>query len=396
MITAVMPTYARIDMAFERGEGCFLFDTEGKRYLDFAAGVAVNALGHAHPRMVAALTEQAGKLWHCSNLYRVAGQETLAERLVDLTFADTAFFTNSGAEAVECAIKMVRKYHHADGHPEKHRVICCTNAFHGRTLATIAAGGQRKMLDGFGPDMDGFDHVRFGNLNELRAAIGQKTAAILVEPIQGEGGINTATTEFLRGLRAAADEFGLLLVFDEVQSGAGRTGKLFAHEWAGIEPDIMAVAKGLGGGFPVGACLATEKAAKGMTPGSHGSTYGGNPLAMAVANAVLDVMTEEGFLANVEAMGARLGQGLDRLVARYPTILIESRGMGLMRGLRCNDHVTNTDFITRARARGLLLVPAGENVARLLPPLIVGAAEIDDALSLLATVCREIEEEQQS
>ncbi|GAB6052085.1 aspartate aminotransferase family protein [Magnetospira thiophila] len=393
-IPVVMPTYSRTDIVFERGEGCWLFDTDGKRYLDFAAGVAVNALGHAHPHMVQALTEQAAKLWHCSNLYRVAGQEKLAARLVERTFADTAFFANSGAEAVECAIKMARKYHSATGHPEKYRIICCSGAFHGRTLATIAAGGQQKMLDGFGPAVEGFDHVPFGNLNELRAAIGPQTAAILVEPIQGEGGIHAATLDFLRGLRAAADEFGLLLMFDEVQCGVGRTGRLFAHEWADIAPDVMAVAKGLGGGFPVGACLANEKAAVGMTPGSHGSTYGGNPLAMAVANAVLDVLTEDGFLARVEAMGEKLGQGLDALKAAYPTVLAETRGMGLMRGLQCVPTVTPADFITKARAQGLLLVPAGDNVVRLLPPLIIGADEIDAALSILATVCRGIAEEQ--
>ncbi|MBY0432246.1 MAG: aspartate aminotransferase family protein, partial [Rhodospirillales bacterium] len=274
MMSVVMPTYARADLSFERGEGACLYATDGRRYLDFASGVTVTALGHSHPHLVAALKAQAEKLWHCSNLYRVPGQEKVARRLVDATFADTVFFCNSGAEAMEACLKMVRKYHDEAGHPERYRVIAAGGAFHGRTLATIAAGGQEKHLKGFGPIVDGFDRVAFGNMNELRAAIGPETAAICVEPVQGEGGVRTATIEYLRGLRQVADEFDLLLVFDEVQTGMGRTGKLFAHEWAGITPDVMGLAKGLGGGFPVGACLATAKAAAGMTPGTHGSTFG--------------------------------------------------------------------------------------------------------------------------
>ncbi|MBL6933691.1 MAG: aspartate aminotransferase family protein, partial [Rhodospirillales bacterium] len=287
MISPVMPTYARIDVTFERGEGAYLFDTNGRRFLDFASGIAVTALGHCHPHLVAAVQQQAGQLWHTSNLYHIPGQEKLAQRLVAATFADSVFFSNSGAEAVECALKMARKYHADNGNPERYRVIALNNAFHGRTLATIAAGGQEKHLAGFAPAVDGFDHVPFGNLNEVRAAIGAETAAIIVEPVQGEGGINPASTEFLKGLRAAADEFGILLIFDEVQCGMGRTGKLFAHEWAGVTPDIMAVAKGLGGGFPVAACLASERTAQALSAGSHGSTFGGNPMSMAAANAVL-------------------------------------------------------------------------------------------------------------
>ncbi len=390
MISPVMPTYARTDVAFEHGAGCLLVDTEGREYLDFAAGVAVNALGHAHPRLVAALTEQATRLWHCSNLYRVPGQDRLAERLVARTFADTVFFTNSGAEAMECAIKMVRKFHDERGRPNRYRMICCDGAFHGRTLATIAAGGQEKLLKGFAPVVEGFDHVPFGNLNVLRQAIGDETAAILVEPVQGEGGIHAASADYLRGLRATADEFGLLLVFDEIQCGMGRTGRLFAHEWAGIAPDIMAIAKGIGGGFPVGACLASERAAIGMTAGSHGSTYGGNPLAMAVAGAVMDVIDDDAFLAHVRDMAARLEDGLGRLVSAHPAVLAEARGVGLMRGVKCAREGGGAALIEAARVSGLLLAPAGDNVARLLPPLIVGPAEIDRALAILDQVCGDL------
>ena len=367
--------------------GCRIFDTEGRGYLDFAAGVAVNAFGHAHPRLVAVLKAQAETLWHCSNLYRVPGQERVAAKLVEATFADTAFFTNSGAEAMECAVKMVRKYHDETGTPERYRILCCTNAFHGRTLTTIAAGGQEKLTKGFGPNVDGFDHVPFGNLNELRAAITDETAAILVEPVQGEGGIHAAGDDYLRGLRQTADEYGLLLVFDEIQCGVGRTGKLFAHEWADVTPDIMAVAKGIGGGFPVGACLATEAAAVGMTAGTHGSTYGGNPLAMSVVEAVLDLVLEDGFLDRVDAVSDRLESGLFDLARRFPGLIEEVRGKGLMRGLKLAETVPAGDLIAAAREAGLLLVPAGENVTRLLPPLIVSADEIDEALTILASVC---------
>jgi acetylornithine/N-succinyldiaminopimelate aminotransferase len=390
VISAVMPTYARADLAFERGEGAYLYGADGRRYLDFGAGVAVTALGHAHPHLVRALTEQAQKLWHSSNLYRIPGQERLAERLVAATFADTVFFCNSGAEAVECALKMARKYHHETGRPERYRVITVEGAFHGRTLATIAAGGQAKHLNGFEPTMDGFDQVPFGNLNALRAAIGPRTAAILVEPVQGEGGIRPFDPAYLKGLRAAADEFGLLLLFDEIQTGMGRTGRLFAHEWAGVVPDVMAVAKGLGGGFPVGACLATEKAAAGMTAGSHGSTFGGNPLAMAVGNAVLDVMLADGFLDDVRRIAASLRRRLDALAAAYPKAIAEVRGLGLMLGIKCVGDAGA--FITRARANGLILIPAGDNVARLLPPLIIGEAEVEAAIAVLDRTCRELAE----
>jgi acetylornithine/N-succinyldiaminopimelate aminotransferase len=315
-MSAVMPTYARIELAFERGEGPYLFATDGRRYLDFATGIAVNALGHCHPHLVAALAEQAAKLWHCSNLYRIPGQERLAERLCAQSFADTVFFCNSGAEALEGVIKVARKFHHHNGAPERYRVIAFEGAFHGRTLATLAAGGGAKGLEGFGPVVEGFDHVAFGNSNEVRAAITPETAAILVEPIQGEAGIRPAESRFLRDLRAIADEFGILLLFDEVQTGIGHTGKLFAYQWHGVEPDVMGLAKGLGGGFPVGAVLASDRAAAGMTAGSHGSTFGGNPLAAAAANAVLDVLLEGGFLDRVVAVGerpsARWRRGINR------------------------------------------------------------------------------------
>ena len=380
MIPTVMPTYARTDVTFDHGAGAYLFDSQGKRYLDFGSGVAVNSLGHAHPHLVKALQEQAAKLWHTSNLYRVAGQEKLAERLVAATFADTVFFCNSGAEAMECAIKMARKHHSANGHPERYRVIAATGAFHGRTLATIAAGGQAKHLEGFGPPVEGFDHVSFGNLNELRAAITPETAAVLLEPVQGESGVYPCAKDFLEGVRAACDEFGLLMILDEVQTGAGRTGALFAYQHYGIKPDIMGAAKGLGGGFPMGACLATESAAKGMTAGAHGSTFGGNPLAMAAANAVLDVMLADGFFDHVKTMSDRLMRGLKALVTRYPSVVSECRGLGLMLGLSCVR--TNTDVIKALFANGLLTVPAGDNTVRVLPPLIVRPEEVDEALRI--------------
>ena len=386
-----MPTYARVDIAFERGEGPYLFDGEGRRWLDFGAGIAVNALGHAHPKLVAALADQAGKLWHTSNLYRIPGQEKLAEGLVAASFADAAFFCNSGAEAVEAGLKMVRKYHDATGNAERYRVITCGGAFHGRTLATIAAGGQAKHLEGFAPVVDGFDHVSFGNPNELRAAITPETAAILVEPVQGEGGINPAGVDYLKELRRTADEFDLLLFFDEVQTGMGRTGKLFAHEWSGVTPDVMALAKGLGGGFPVGACLATEKVADVMTPGSHGSTFGGNPLACAVANTVLEELQSDGFLAHVQAMGERLKERVEVLETRFPSVISEVRGLGLMLGLKCVP--TNTDVVARLMAEGLLTVPAGDNVVRLLPPLIIDESHIDEAVAILEKVAAALEKE---
>ncbi|MDG2320206.1 MAG: aspartate aminotransferase family protein [Rhodospirillaceae bacterium] len=378
---AVMPTYARTDLVFEYGEGAWLVTDHGRRFLDFTSGIAVNALGHAHPHLVAALQEQAGKFWHCSNLYRIDGQERLAQRLVEASFADTVFFCNSGAEALECAIKTARRYHQAAGRPQKYRVITADNSFHGRTLATIAAGGQAKHLDGFGPAVDAFDHVPFGNLNEARVAVTDETAAILVEPVQGEGGIFVADDEYLKGLRAMADEFGLLLIFDEVQCGMGRTGSLFAYEHAGITPDIMTLAKALGGGFPVGACLATAEAAEHMVPGTHGSTFGGNPLAMAAANAVLDVLFEDGFLEQVGGASERLVAGLEKLVAQHTAVFEGVRGRGLMIGLKCK--VANGDLVARLLEEDMLTVVAGDNVLRLLPPLNVADAEVDLALEKL-------------
>ena len=390
MISAVMPVYARIDVAFERGEGAYLFDTDGRRYLDFATGIAVNALGHCHPHLVEAVREQAGKLWHTSNMYHIPGQQKLAQRLVDATFADSAFFANSGAEAVECALKMARKYQDDNGNPERYRVITCNNAFHGRTLSTIAAGGQEKNLVGFAPNVEGFDHVPFGNLNGVRAAITSETAAILVEPIQGEGGIRPASPEFLKGLRQAADEYGLLLIFDEVQCGMGRTGKLFAHEWAGVTPDIMSVAKGLGGGFPVAACLAREGAATALSAGSHGSTFGGNPMSMAAANAVLDVMLAPSFLEGVNKTAKKLWTRLSDLAAAHPGVIEEIRGSGLMIGIKCKGD--SADLRAKLHDARMLSVGAADNVVRLLPPLIIEDSHINEAMKILGDVCTRIEE----
>ncbi|MFQ5785973.1 MAG: aspartate aminotransferase family protein [Alphaproteobacteria bacterium] len=381
MISPVMPTYARADVAFERGEGAYLYDRDGRRYLDFASGIAVNALGHCHPHLVETLSAQAAKVWHTTNLFEIPDQRRLAERLVAASFADSAFFCNSGVEAVECGLKMVRRYFDQTGRPERYRVIACTDGFHGRTLAAIAAGGQEKHLAGFDPVVDGFDHVAFGNLNEMRAAIGPETAAILVEPVQGEGGIRPADPDYLKALRVIADEFGVLLFFDEVQCGMGRTGRLFAHEWAGVAPDVMAVAKALGGGFPVGACLATERVAGVMTPGSHGSTFGGNPLAMAVANAVLDVMLADGFFANVERMGGVLRRRLEAIAVAHPRVVREVRGLGLMLGVKLR--VDTAAMVGRLRDNGLLTVGAGDNVLRVLPPLIIDESHVDEAAAIL-------------
>jgi acetylornithine/N-succinyldiaminopimelate aminotransferase len=378
---AVMGTYARQNIVFARGEGAWLETEAGERYLDFGSGVAVNALGHAHPRLVRALTEQAGKLWHTSNLYRVEGQEKLAARLVEVTFADKVFFCNSGAEACEGAIKAARRYHFVSGHPERWRIVTCTGAFHGRTLATLAAAGNPKYLEGFGPEAPGFDHVPFGDLEALRAAIGPETAAIMVEPVQGEGGVNVGSAEYLRGLRALCDEVGILLVLDEVQTGVGRTGRLFSHEWAGITPDIMAVAKGIGGGFPLGAVLATERAAAGLTPGTHGSTFGGNPLATAVGCEVLDVVLEPGFLEGVQQKALRLRQSLARIQDQFPDLVTEVRGQGLLAGIKVN--AAPADVVAAALGEKLLVVGAGDNVVRVLPPLTVGEDEIAEGIDRL-------------
>ncbi|WP_027173063.1 aspartate aminotransferase family protein [Methylobacterium sp. 10] len=381
MTSALLPTYARAPIAFERGEGAWLVTRDGERYLDFGAGIAVNALGHAHPHLVEALTTQAQKLWHTSNLFEIPEGERLGRRLVDATFADVAFFANSGAEANEAAIKMARKYHAAGGHPERFRIVTFEGAFHGRTLATIAAGGQQKYIDGFGPKVDGFDQVPFGDHDALVAAIGPETAALMIEPIQGEGGIRTVPPEMLRDLRALCDEHGLLLIMDEVQTGVGRTGRLFAHEWAGVTPDIMSAAKGIGGGFPLGVCLATAEAARGMTAGSHGTTFGGNPLAMAVGNAVLDVVLADGFLDHVLRMGLLLKQRLGAVIDRHPGVISEIRGTGLILGLKLG--VPNTAFTAAARDERLLVIPAGDNVVRLLPPLIVSEADVAEAVERL-------------
>jgi acetylornithine/N-succinyldiaminopimelate aminotransferase len=388
-MSALLPTYARSDLAFERGEGAYLFTPEGERYLDFGSGVAVTALGHAHPHLVEALTQQAKKVWHVSNLHRIPGQERLAQRLCAATFADRVFFANSGAEAVECAIKVARHYHAKNGAPERYRLVTFEGAFHGRTLATIAAGGQAKHLEGFGPPVDGFDQVAPGDIKQVESVIGEATAGVLIEPIMGEGGMREVSWPFLRDLRALCDEKGILLLLDEVQTGMGRTGRLFAHEWTGITPDIMAVAKGLGGGFPVGACLTTETVGACMNAGSHGSTFGGNPLAMAVGNGVLDVMFEPGFLDHVAAMGLRLKQRLAALKDEHYTIIEEVRGQGLMLGLKCK--VPNMNLLLALREQRMLTVQAGDNVVRLLPPLIVDEAEINAASVKLDAACAALE-----
>jgi acetylornithine/N-succinyldiaminopimelate aminotransferase len=383
--SAILPTYARADLSFERGEGAWLVTETGERYLDFGAGIAVNSLGHAHPHLVAALTEQAGKLWHTSNLFQIPLGERLARRLVDATFADQVFFTNSGAEALECAIKMARKYHAANGEANRYRILTFEGAFHGRTLATIAAGGQKKYLDGFGPKVDGFDQISFADHEAIDRAIGPDTGAILIEPIQGEGGVRVVPTVCLKGLRQLCDEHGLLLILDEVQTGVGRTGRLFAHEWAGITPDIMAIAKGIGGGFPMGACLSTTSAGKGMSVGVHGTTFGGNPLAMAVGNAVLDIVLSDSFLRHIDDLGLLLKQRLAEVADRRPDMIEEVRGQGLMLGLKTR--VAPADFAAALRQEKLLAIPAGDNVVRLLPPLIIDEAEIREGVRRIEAAC---------
>ncbi len=391
MITPILPTYSRADVAFERGEGPWLIATTGERYLDFGSGIAVNSLGHSHPHLVKTLQEQAAKLWHTSNLYQMPEGRRLAERLIAATFADTVFFCNSGAEANEAAIKMARKFHASHGHPERFRIITFEGAFHGRTLATIAAGGQKKYLEGFGPKVDGFDQVPFGDHDALKAAITPETAAIMIEPIQGEGGLRPVPAQCLRGLRALCDEHGLLLIMDEVQTGVGRTGKLFAHEWSGITPDIMSIAKGIGGGFPMGACLATEAAAVGMTAGTHGTTFGGNPLAMAVGNAVLDVVLADGFLDHVNALSISFKQKLAAFADSHPRVIEGVRGEGLLTGIKTR--VPNTEFQAAARAAGLLSVGAGDNVVRLIPPLTITEADLSEAMVRLERAAQSIEAE---
>jgi acetylornithine/N-succinyldiaminopimelate aminotransferase len=387
----LLPTYARVDLAFERGEGAWLIATDGERYLDFAAGVAVNALGHAHPRLIEALTEQANKVWHVSNLYRIPEAERLAERLCEATFADRVFFCNSGAEAMECSIKVARKYQAACGRPERHRIVTFEGAFHGRTLATLAAGGQKKYLEGFGPPVEGFDQVPFADLEATKQAIGPDTAAILIEPIQGEGGVRVVPSAFLKILRELCDQHDLVLVFDEVQTGMGRTGDLFRYQRA-VAPDVMGVAKALGGGFPVGACLATAEAAKGMTAGTHGSTFGGNPLAMAVGNAMLDVMLEPSFLESVRRKALLFKQRLAEMKDRHPTVIAEMRGEGLLLGLQTV--VPNGEFVAALRAEKMLAAAAGDNVVRMLPPLVVTEADIAEAIDRIDRAATRIEQTQ--
>lgn len=387
MTSPLLPTFARVDLQFEQGQGVWLATRDGERYLDFGSGIAVNSLGHAHPHLVEALTRQAGKLWHTSNLFRIPEGERLAQRLVDNSFADQVFYTNSGAEALECAIKMARKYHAVNGQPGRYRIITFEGAFHGRTLATIAAGGQAKYLEGFGPKVDGFDQVRVDDAEALKAAIGPATAAILIEPVQGEGGVRVVPPAKLRELRQLCDEHGLLLILDEVQTGVGRTGKLFAHEWSGITPDIMAIAKGIGGGFPLGAILAREKVAQSLKPGTHGSTFGGNPLACAAGNAVLDVVLAPGFLERVDRVARHLWHGLQTLAQRHPQVVEGVQGAGLLLGLKLRPDVANGDMQSATVAEGLLTVAAGMNVLRLAPPLIITEAEADEAVRLLDRAC---------
>ncbi|MBS8261209.1 aspartate aminotransferase family protein [Roseibium polysiphoniae] len=388
--SALFGTYARSGLEFDHGEGVWLVASDGRRFLDCGSGIAVNALGHSHPHLVEALKTQAEKLWHVSNLHPVAGQERLGRRLADVTFADRVFFTNSGAEAMEAAIKTARRYQYDQGHPGRFHVVTFEGAFHGRTLATIAAGGQAKYLEGFGPKAPGFDQVPAGDLEALKQVIGPQTAAIAIEPIQGEGGVREVPAEFLRQLRKICDDEGLLLIFDEIQTGVGRTGKLFAHEWSGVNPDIMAIAKGIGGGFPVGACLATAEASAGMVPGTHGTTFGGNPLAMAVGNAVLDVILADDFLDAVKSKGLSFKQKLAGLVDNHPKVLSDVRGTGLMLGLKCV--VPVAELVAMAREHGLLAVPAGDNVVRIMPPLTISEEEISEAVARLEAAAQSLEQ----
>jgi acetylornithine/N-succinyldiaminopimelate aminotransferase len=386
-----MPNYARADLAFVRGEGAYLWSEDGRRFLDFGGGIATSSLGHGHPHLVKAIADQAAKVIHTSNLYRIPQAETLAARHVANSFADSVFFCNSGAEANEGMVKAVRRYHYVNGRPERYRMICFDGAFHGRTLAMISATGNAKYLEGFGPPVDGFDHVPFGDINAVRAAITKETAGILVEPVQGEGGVRPASLRFLRELRAVCDEFGLLLALDEVQIGMGRSGRLWAHEWAEIEPDVMSAAKGIGGGFPLGAVLAKEHVAAVLKPGTHGTTFGGSPLACAAGNAVLDVILSHGFLPRVDRVARHLWRQLLDLQRRHPEVIEEVRGAGLLLGLKLHGGTTNTAAQEAAAAEGLLTVAAGQNVLRLAPPLIITEEEADEAVHLLGRVCVRLE-----
>jgi acetylornithine/N-succinyldiaminopimelate aminotransferase len=391
VITAVMPTYGRKDVVFERGEGNYLYAVDGRRYLDFTSGIAVNALGHCHPHLVKALTEQGSKLWHTSNLFRVGNGEKLAQRLVENSFADTMFFCNSGAEAIEGGIKLIRKYQYMNGQPQRYKIIAFQAAFHGRLLNALAATGNEKYLEGFGPPAPGYRHAPLNNTNVVRDMVDDETAGILVEPIQGEGGIRATTVQFLKDLRSICDEFGLLLFYDEIHTGFGRTGKMWGYDWSGVKPDVAAIAKGMGGGFPIGAFMATEKAAVGMVPGTHGSTYGGNPLATGVANAVLDVLLEKGFIDSVREKGEYLKGKLEELCQKHPTVFVEQRGMGFLQGLQCAPSVPVGDMVNKLQSLGLLVPPAGENVVRVFPALIADKAALDEGIAILGQAAESFE-----
>jgi acetylornithine/N-succinyldiaminopimelate aminotransferase len=389
VVTAVMPTYARKDVVFERGEGSYLFATDGRRYVDFTSGIAVNNLGHCHPTLVRTLQDQAAKLWHTSNLFRVGNGEKLADKLVANSFADTMFFCNSGAEAIEGGIKLIRKYQYVTGNPKRYKLICFQAAFHGRLLNALAATGNEKYLEGFGPPAAGYLHAPLNNTNVVRDMVDDETAGILVEPIQGEGGVREANASFLRELRAICDEFGLLLFYDEIHTGFGRTGKLWAYEHSGVAPDVMAIAKGMGNGVPIGAFMATEKAAQGMVPGTHGSTYGGNPLVTAVANSVLDIMLAPGFFEGVRERAAYLRPKLDKLVKDHPSVLAEARGTGFLLGLRC--HVPAGDMVLKLQELGMVVPIAGENVVRIFPPITTPVAVLDEGIAIIDAACRDFE-----
>lgn len=389
--SSLMQTYARSELAFERGEGVWLIAADGRRYMDCASGIAVSGLGHAHPKLVEALKTQADKLWHVTNLYTIPEQEKLGQLLTKNTFADVVFFCNSGTEATEGAMKTARRYHFAKGNTERNRILTFENAFHGRTLAALAAGGQQKYLEGFGPTPEGFDQIPYGDLEAVNKAVTAETAAIMLEPIQGEGGIRSMDPAFLKGVREICDKNGILLIFDEIQTGVGRTGKLFAHEWAGITPDIMAIAKGIGGGFPLGAFLATSEAASGMAPGAHGTTFGGNPLAMAVGTAVMETVLESGFLESVQNKGLQLKQKLACVVDQHPNVFELVRGEGLMLGLKCK--VEAGKMLGLMRKHGLLPVPAGDNILRIMPPMIISAEEIDVLIQYIEAAAADMENE---
>ena len=386
-IPSLMPTYSRIDLAFERGEGAWLYTHDGRRFLDFTSGVAVNGLGHCHSHLVKTLQEQAARLWHVSNLFRIDEAERLADRLVAHSFAETVFVCNSGAEAMEACIKVARRFQFCRGQPERNRIITFEGGFHGRTMATISAVGGQRLTEGFAPLLDGFDHVPFADHDALEAAVTEQTAAIMIEPVMGEGGARPIPKVCLEGLRALCDRHDILLIFDEVQSGMGRTGHLFAHQAMGVTPDIMGLAKGLGGGFPIGACLATARAASGMTAGTHGSTFGGNPLGSAVASAVLDVMLEDGFLAGIVERGRYMRERAESVVERHPHVFELARGAGMLLGLKARGN--NVDVVSGLRARGLLTAPAADNIVRLLPPLTITLSEIDTAIEAIEAYCAE-------